>query len=298
MPDNDHLNKEALYVDENRNIHRGEEAIKRINARKIDYVDITKGVTCVDIERWNEAQRYERRTWMDGIAAMSDRNELHESCYGNYLSIHKKKFSKAIELGCGPFTNIRKILSYCFVEDITLLDPLANDYLKHPFCRYKNSKLGGILKTSIIPWSKRGGFKHPFRFIKHKINEWKIGKFRGRPITIVCSGIESFKPTTKYDLCIMINVIEHCMNIDQIFERILEMTKPGSYFIFADKVYDAKEEAELAIVKFDAGHPIRVDYSVIDSFLKHNFNAIWNNYVMLEGDDGSYTCSYFIGIRK
>ena len=298
MNANQNKNNNAIFVDENRNIFKGQEAIKRINARKNEAVDPQKGIVKVDQERWKEAQRYERRTWMEGIAAMSDRNEEHEFCFGGYRALAGKHFGSAIELGCGPFTNMRKILSHCSVESIHLLDPLANDYLNHPFCRYKMRRLGGILKTTLIPWTPRGGIKHPIRFYKHKFDEWQIGKLQGRPVTIHDSGIEDFAPPQPFDLCVMINVIEHCQDVEKIFERILEMTRTGSHFLFADKIYDARSEAELSKTRFDAGHPLRVDYSVIRKFLQENFNPLWNADVSETEGSQTYQCSYFIGIRK
>lgn len=288
----------AIFIDENRNIFKGDEAIQLIRARELESIDPFTGIGKVGEERWKEAQRYERKTWMEGVAAMSDRNEEHEACYGGYLAIKGKKFDSAIELGCGPFTNLRKILSHCEISNIHLLDPLAEDYLEHPFCRYKHSRLGGILKTTLLPWSKRGGFKHPVKFCKHKLDEWNIGKLMGRDVTIHATGIESFTPTQTYDLCVMINVIEHCQNVKVIFDRILEMTNNGSYFIFADKMYDAKAEAVRAKTHFDAGHPLRVDYSVIREFLQTHFNALWNTEVMQTEDGRAYQCNYFTGIRK
>ena len=289
---------DARYVDENRNIFRGQKAIELIQERVETPVDPVKGVVKVDHDRWLEAQRYERRTWMEGIAAMSDRNEDHEVSFNRYQALDGKSFASAIELGCGPFTNMRKILSHCSIGEIHLLDPLANDYLEHPFCRYKGKSLGGIMKTSLIPWSPRGGLKHPFRFYKHKWNEWQIGGWTGRPITLHASTIEDFIPQRTYDLCVMINVIEHCLDIDQIFSRILEMTTMGSYFLFADKIYSAKEESESAAYMFDAGHPLRVDYSIIRNFLETHFTGIDEAEISVSKGNTIYKFNYYIGKRK
>ena len=293
-----HSSEEAVFVDENRNVIKGEKALELIQARTLDAIDLSKGVIRVDADRWQEAQRYERRTWMEGIAAMSDRNEDHEASFGGYRALAGKRFASAIELGCGPFTNMRKILMHCAVGDIHLLDPLALDYLKHPFCRYKHRMLGGVLKTTLLPWTRRGGLKHPMRFYKHKWDEWKVGHWFGRPIRLHASGIEDFKPPQAFDLCVMINVIEHCQDVEKIFNRILEMTAAGSHFVFADKIYNAEEEARLARFRFDAGHPLRVDYAIVREFLRANFEPIWDAELFeSEGTEG-YKCNYFIGIRK
>jgi SAM-dependent methyltransferase len=289
---------EPTYVDENRRVLKGPEALDQLQLRKSEKIDPVTGVMTVDQDRWQEAQRYERRTWMEGIAAMSDRNEDHETSFGGYLALRGKTFASGIELGCGPFTNMRRLLNHCKVENIHLLDPLAADYLEHPFCRYKNKKLGGIFQTSVLPWSRKGGLKHPFRFYGHKLDELRVGGLFGRPVTLFPSGIEDFSPPQTYDLCVIINVIEHCRDASLIFENILKMTRSGSYFVFADKVYDAKEESAKAKLQFDAGHPLRVDFSVIENFLTANFVPIFNEITIESEGDSEYRCNYFIGVRK
>ena len=289
--------KNAMFVDEHLNIITGQRAIELIQEREALPIDSEKGIIKVDQKRWQEAQRYERRTWMEGLATMSDRNEYHDEKLNRYEALKGKSFASAIELGCGPFTNMRKILTRCSIGDIHLLDPLANDYLEHPFCRYREKKLGGITKTSLIPWSARSGLKHPLRFYKHKWNEWMIGGLSGRPVTLHASSIEDFTPPQTYDLCVMINVIEHCLDIERIFSKVLEMTSTESYFIFADKIYNAREETESATYQFDAGHPLRVDYSVIREFLETHFDAILDTAVS-EGEGTSARKDfYYIGKR-
>ena len=298
MNQNQNSSEEAVFVDENKNVHIGQKALELIQSRAQESIDPVKGVVRVDPARWQEAQRYERRTWKEGVAAMTDRNEYHESCFGGFAAIAGKSFGSGIELGCGPFTNMRKILTHCDVSDIHLLDPVAADYLSHPFCRYKKRKLGGVFKTALIPWTKRRGFKHPGRFFKHKLDEWQVGKWFGRPISLHATGIEDFNPPKVFDICIMINVIEHCRDVEQIFSRILEMTEPGSYFLFADKIYHADEEARVARFKFDAGHPLRVDYTVVRDFLLANFDPVWDAEIAENEGAMSYKCNYFIGIRR
>lgn len=96
----------------------------------------------------------------------------------------------------------------------------------------------------------------------------------------------------------MINVIEHCLDIDKIFARILEMTTLGSYFLFADKIYNAKEEAESAAYSFDAGHPLRVDYTVIRNFLETHFDEILDTNIKESHGNTSSSFNYYIGKRK
>ena len=73
------------------------------------------------------------------------------------------------------------------------------------------------------------------------------------------------------------------------------MTTLGSHFVFADRIYIAKEETERSTYQFDAGHPLRVDYSVIRSFLDTHFDPLWDNETKGNAYDKDI---YYIGKRK
>lgn len=292
------LTENAIFVDENRQIFRGETALRLIRERGETKVDARVGMVQVPTERWQEAQRYERRTWMEGRATLTDRNEEHEDFFASYRPLKGLRFQHAIELGCGPFTNLRKILVRCKCEAIDLLDPLAESYLDHPYCRYRRGRFGGVFSTSLIPFSQRGGLKHPVTFLRHKMEEWSIGRFIGHPVRLHAVAIEDFVAPSSFDLCVMINVIEHCRDADAVFSRVLEMTSSGSYFVFADKIYDGPKEALLASHRFDAGHPLRCDHSLIRMFLTSHFHSLWDAHVTVAEGDEPYRAHYFIGVRK
>jgi SAM-dependent methyltransferase len=173
-----------------------------------------------------------------------------------------RKIKTAIELGCGPFTNIRTIIDLLpDLEELHLLDPLINDYLDHPNCKYKNKKMS------------------KFNVVTHNYP------------------IEDFKTENKYDLVIMNNVLEHCFDIDKIFKNILDMLNPNGFFIFSD-VYFEKEDVERMVnIIYDAGHPIRLSSSYMYDFL-NNFTEIYNlDLHGLYGQDWRND-KYFIGIKK
>ena len=297
----DHTQKErkrAIFVDEHRNIYQGDKALELIAGREQPSIDVHCGVIKVSRSRWLEAQRYEQRTWMEGKASTSDRNEQHAECFAKYASLRGKRFEQSIELGCGPFTNMRKVLQVCRCRNVELLDPLIDSYLSHPFCRYARRTMGGLLAKPFFPITRRGGLKNPLKFIFQKYESWVVGGLRGRPITLHNSSIEDFSPQKVYDLCVMINVLEHCRDADAVFAKILRMTAPGSYFVFADKIYSAAQEAETISRYFDAGHPLKVDYSVIRQFLDAHFVPTWDAEKNLREGDDEYRAFYYIGVRK
>ncbi len=290
--------KQAIFVDEHRNVHHGENALELIAELERPQVDPHSGIIKVSRNRWMEAQRYEQRTWMEGKASTSDRNEQHAEAFANYAALSGKQFGRAIELGCGPFTNMRKVLRVCRCRNVELLDPLINSYLAHPFCRYARRKMGGLLAKPFFPITRRGGLKNPLKFIFQKYESWVVGGLRGRPVTLHNSSIEDFSPQRIYDLCVMVNVLEHCQDADAIFANILRMTAPGSYFVFADKIYSAAQETETISRHFDAGHPLKVDYSVVRNFLDAHFVPTWDTEMTLHDGDHEYRAFYRIGVRK
>jgi SAM-dependent methyltransferase len=233
-------------------------------------VDPERGVARVDEARWQEAQRYERRTWMRRAwRTVSDRNEAHRDRFGGYEALRGMRFRRGVEMGCGPFTNLRYILERCRIDEVVLLDPLLPDYLSHPFCRYRDGRLGGLLHET--PARLPAYLRHPVRALRSKGNDFRTGGWFGRPVTLVPSAIESYETAARFDLVVMINVLEHCRDADIVLARIDEILSPGGILVFHDKEYDAEAVRRLAGVLYDAGHPLRVDRSVVDSFLSARF---------------------------
>jgi hypothetical protein len=100
-------------------------------------------VLMVDASRWRAAQEFERRTWME-IAphAQSDRNEEHAIHFDSYRSL-PRHLGRTVEIGCGPFTQIRTIIDLGHeYTSVDLVDPLLSEYEKHPNCDNAELALG------------------------------------------------------------------------------------------------------------------------------------------------------------
>ena len=258
---------DKLFIDENVNVFTGKEA-ENLISEKNDKKYLKDGtILRVDKERWSEAQFYERKTWMENaINLADDRNYEHFDRFNSYSSLNElnifDKKNNIIELGCGPFTNLRTFIKkFTNLNEVHLLDPLLNDYLNHLHCSYKNSNLG-----------------------EHKL-------------TCHSTSIEEFESGKKFDLVLMNNVLEHCFDIPLIFEKIIGMLKEDGIFIFSDVYFSEESISKNLDLIYDAGHPIRVSKKALDNFLS-KFEIIYER--DFEGLYGQpwRNDKYFIGKLK
>lgn len=127
------------FVDENIIVHYNEEAQKLLRKQNDNKFLSKNGIVNVNEKRWEEAQRYEYKSWMvNGLTAHSDHNIENMKQFDFCETIAHKRFQNAIELGCGPFTNIYEMERKIDIDQLSVLDPLLNEYLKHPNNRLKD----------------------------------------------------------------------------------------------------------------------------------------------------------------
>lgn len=259
---------EKIFIDKELNIFYGLEAEKLINEKNDSKYIVDDAIMFVDKERWQEAQHYEKKTWMVSNPHISDdRNNEHFSRFNSYEQVisHQKnhKIKRVIELGCGPFTNLRTMIGLLpDVSEIHLLDPLLNDYLNHPNCFYKNKKIGNL------------------------------------DVTLHSIPIEEFSSSNlKYDMVIMNNVLEHCYDINKIFEIILNILSSDGLFVFSD-VYFTKDDTSIMVKQiYDTGHPLKLSEKYMKEFLS-NFKPIFErDFNGLYGQNWRND-KYFIGYKK
>ena len=290
-----------LYVDENLNFVTGDEAARALREHSdAAFLDPGKGVVRVPKQRWQQAQKYERDTWLVANAAASDdRNTAHEAGFGGYAALGSRVFRRAIELGCGPFTNLRIVARHCRIERCSLLDPLILQYLDHPHCRYDRkslligeTSLGRTLGTSRIG----RGLRRLVRAVFPSAVEQRLPIVQLLPMPI------EEMPGGSYDLVVMINVLEHCFDATAIFDKILRILTPGGVLVFHDKLFDPGEIEADVRTRFDAGHPLRVARPVIEAFVEKNFAPLYRKAGKVQDEfediDLSREGIYFIGERK
>jgi predicted O-methyltransferase YrrM/ubiquinone/menaquinone biosynthesis C-methylase UbiE len=252
-----------MFVDENVQVYEGDEARKRLRFKNDAPYQSENGIINVPLTRWEEAQRYERKTWMEqNLNAVDDRNLFHTANFENFQALNGLKFENVIELGCGPFTNLRVILPLVQGEgQVDLLDPLVRDYILHPNCAYRS------------------------------------GEIAGRPVRLFASPIEQFLPDKQYDLVVMINVLEHCYDIPLIFKKVSAMLKPGGIFVFSDSAVD--EHSVRSQQVYDAGHPIRMTNAYLRTVLQQQYQpAFWKSFRETSSLSHRDISHYFIGTHQ
>jgi SAM-dependent methyltransferase len=214
----------------------------------------------VNKDRWAEAQSWEEAHWVRteklrakygknvvwkmlatvGLVPKSrgeDWNPWWQKQFEDY-SFLPDSLDHAIEVGCGPYTNIRLMLNRCKVRRLYLSDPLIRTYIN---------------------------FKLSFTALKYRAAECFIDD---HPLEEI-----PFAPGF-FDLVVMINVLDHVRDARLCMENAIRLLRPGGIFILGQ---DLTNEQDIETLKSDPGaqgHPIKLDHEWFAPFLKKNFDPI------------------------
>ena len=219
-------------------------------------------------ERWNEAQIYEKNVWIKrnqknsyfklirryiSLLIKNPMNFLNAIQYydfycgddGNlwwlkqfiYYRILPKDIEKALEVGCGPFTNIRLISKYCKIKEIYCCDPSLDLY-----------------KTFKLTWLVRQIQKNNINVLNDKCE------------------ILSYK-TNYFDLVICINVLDHVQDAICCLREIERVTKTGGFLVLGQDLTNIEDIEKLKGNIDEMGHPIKINHITIDNFLKNTYKS-------------------------
>ena len=126
-----------IWIDSPTNIQTNEQALELLKQKNDLEFWTDQGAVKVSNERWLEAQKFEKKGWMETWAhAQSDRQPEHFELFSGYRTL-PHNLGHVLEVGCGPFTQLFTILDAHTANHVTLQDPLIFDYIKHPHCTYK-----------------------------------------------------------------------------------------------------------------------------------------------------------------
>ena len=161
------------------------------------------------------------------VGTGDDWNHWWMQKFNNYREI-PKALDQVIELGCGPFTNVRLIRKRRTIRRIVCSDPLARDYVSF------------------------GGF-------------WLAEAYRRGLVEVDFSPAEDLPfESASFDLVVMINVLDHVRDSDACLRSAERICRPGAYLILGQ---DLTSEDDIVRIGDDVGHPIRVDHVQLERAL-------------------------------
>ncbi len=235
----------------------------------------------VTSERWRAAQQWERQHW---VGAQKMRARLFKNYIWRLLSVAgivskyrgddwnlwwanqfddyrflPRTVPNALEVGCGPYTNVRLMLEHCQFDHLYLSDPLIRTYVKFKLTfvaeRYRNADC--MLDD------------HPLEELPFADNY--------------------------FDLGVMINVLDHVRDAGQCMKNLIRVIKPGGILILGQ---DLTNEEDLVALKDDpgaVGHPIKLDAEWFTPFFGKSFAPIIDKVLSRElGRAPDYHCGDLI----
>ncbi len=241
-----------IFIAAGPQVHTGDAALRLLSETNDSaYVIDGQGIPAVDTERWNVARRAEHTHWFHpGRSVADDRNFDHFRRFAGYESLRGRRFERALEIGCGPFTNLRLMADVCTVGSVSLLDPALGDYLHHRTAYYDRSRLYLPPVAPIVArvWSRSPSVgRTVLRTLRRTV-----------PVhDLFTQGAED-APSGAADLVVMINVIEHCLDATKVLASVADSVRPGGVLVLADKCYDPEVVQERAAFVYDEAHPLRV----------------------------------------
>jgi len=243
--------------------------------------NILKSETTEEI--WKEAQKWEESHWVNaqrerakfaknwiwkGLSLFGlvskhrgdDWNIWWKEQFDNY-SFLPEKIDNVIEVGCGPYTNVRLMLDRCGMKHMVLSDPLIRTYVKFKltFVRDMYDKAACTLDD------------HPLEELP-----FKSGNF---------------------DLAVMINVLDHVRDANACMENFFRVVKPGGLVVFGQDLSREEDADALLADKGLIGHPIKLHESWFAPWIERCEPIIHKVLKREEGrnDDKHYATLIFAG---
>lgn len=212
----------------------------------------------VSAERWQTAQRWEEAHWIRAQRlrarwgknyiwkALSllrlvpkyrgeDWNAWWQEQFDHYQFL-PAEVENAIEVGCGPYTNIRLIMERCRPRHLVLSDPLIRTYI-------------GFKLAFVADYYRRA-----FATLDdHPIEElpFKDGSF---------------------ELVVMINVLDHVRDARRCMDNLVNLVKPGGWLIIGQDLTNEHDlAAHAANPELQIGHPIKISAEWFAPWLRNGF---------------------------
>jgi ubiquinone/menaquinone biosynthesis C-methylase UbiE len=240
----------------------------------------------VSLERWQTAQGWEEKHWIKDqkelkkfgknyiwrIGALlglldryrgDDRNRWWQDMFDGYRFL-PSTVENALEIGCGPYTNMRLIRKICRPAHLYLSDPLIRTYTK-----FKMTFVSQMHKEGACTLDDHPGEELPFK------DEY-------------------------FDLVVMINVLDHVRDADACMKNLIRVTKPGGLVVLGQDLTSPEDLARQPD-GLKIGHPITVDEQWFQQYFAQQFEPRINK--VLPRDAGwapqwHYGTLLYVGHKK
>lgn len=208
--------------------------------------------TSVPVETWKEAQVWEREFWFREQRNLKklgknyvwkllalfgrvekyrgdDNNVWWAKQFGNY-SFLPSSAENVIEVGCGPYTNVRLVRKACQPKHLFLSDPLIRTYKDFPMTmvRELHQSAGAYFDD------------HPLEDLPFR---------------------DSY-----FDVAVMINVLDHVQDAHACMRSLLRILKPGGYVIIGQDLTN-EEDFRTHPDGMRTGHPITLDSAWFEPYM-------------------------------
>ncbi|KAL1510127.1 hypothetical protein AB1Y20_006459 [Prymnesium parvum] len=196
------------------------------------------GVAIVPETRWKVAQQAEARLWATSKSnKRGDRAAMHVKQFGGYRVLPPGSLGHVAELGCGPWTQtffLLKARPDITAERVTLVDPGIHEYVANGMASY------------------RSGF------------------LRGVPVELLPVGAEQVPHSydARFDVVVMINVIEHTFNAFATLHSAYRLLKERGLFIYQERVVELGAAPQVY-------HPVRLKRVFHDWWLEKNYVELY-----------------------
>ena len=260
------------------------------------------GTVTVDPARWALAQKFEAETWRQLGSRGQDRDETHLRNYDGYASLLPRRFERALEVGCGPWTQTRWVLRATGAEvgHLTLSDPLLETYRAEvPSCSYaSNDSLAAFFPTvGRVAYVAAGG---------EDLRDGAVA------VDFATGARAPAAFRDAYDLAVMINVLEHCRDALATLQNLVNAVRPGGYLVLEDRYADSQWHAydagaslrfpdrDVAAKRgepfWDVGHPLQPKRALFTLLARHFDVVHWRNNLFPEEQSPDEV--YFIGRKR
>jgi ubiquinone/menaquinone biosynthesis C-methylase UbiE len=213
----------------------------------------------VDHERWQTAQTWERNHWLRNHKALAhygknhvwrllslmgivekyrgdDRNRWWQQAFDNYTFL-PAEVDNALEVGCGPYTNMRLIRRVCTPRHTFLSDPLIRTYV-----RFNMTFVNEMYRNAACYLDD-----HPLEEIPFADNF--------------------------FDLGVMINVLDHVRDANLCMENLIRVLRRGGTIIIGQDLTN-EEDLRGQPDGLKIGHPVTVDEEFFTSHLRGRFHQV------------------------